>query len=141
MRSSKSLVWIGSVVLAVAFLFTGLGKLASSADQLHDSAHGIPVLLLRVAGATEVLGAIGLLVPAATRIMPVLTPLAAAALAAQMAAATATNLVIRQVGSAAITLILAALALTLAWARTAVRPVRPRSAPRHPTVTAGTARP
>ena len=32
---------------------------------------------MRIAGVAEILGALGLILPAATRIMPILTPLAA----------------------------------------------------------------
>ena len=76
----KTVVWVVSALLAVAFVMVGLGKLVSSGADLEAAADGIPVLLFRVAGVAEVLGAIGLVVPAATRIQPWLTPVAAAGL-------------------------------------------------------------
>ncbi|MCW2757810.1 MAG: DoxX family protein, partial [Nocardioidaceae bacterium] len=70
----KITIWIGSSLLACAFLVVGTGKLFASPGDLEQLAHDVPVALLKIAGAAEVLGAIGLVVPAATRIVPVLTP-------------------------------------------------------------------
>ena len=62
----KIAVWIVSGLLAVMFLFTGLFKLFASTADLEASAQGVPVILLRIAGTAEVLGALGLILPAAT---------------------------------------------------------------------------
>ena len=61
----KIAVWIVSGLLAVMFLFTGLFKLFASTADLEASARS-PVILLRIAGTAEVLGALGLILPAAT---------------------------------------------------------------------------
>ena len=90
----KIAVWIASSLLAFAFLVTGGSKLLASAGDLQQMAGGVPVALLKLAGAAEVLGAIGLVVPAATRIMPVLTPIAAIGLVVTMIGATITNIAI-----------------------------------------------
>ena len=90
----KIAVWIVSGLLAVAFLFAGLFKLLASTADLEASAQGVPVILLRIAGTAEVLGAIGLILPAATRVLPILTPLAAAGLTLVMIGATITNVII-----------------------------------------------
>ena len=57
----KIAVWIVSGLLAVMFLFTGLFKLFASTADLEASAQGVPVILLRIAGTAEVLGALGLI--------------------------------------------------------------------------------
>lgn len=110
-------VWIVSGLLAVAFLFAGLFKLFASTADLEASAQGVPVILLRIAGTAEVLGAIGLILPAATRVLPFLTPLAAAGLTLVMIGATITNLIIGEYALMLQTILMGALAAWVAWAR------------------------
>jgi uncharacterized membrane protein YphA (DoxX/SURF4 family) len=124
----KVLVWVISGLLALAFLAVGAGKLAVPAADLASNAHGVPVALLRIAGITEVLGAFGLILPAATRIMPILTPVAAAGLAVQMLAASIVNVFTKQYGSIAMTALLMLVSAWVAWARFGRYPIEPRSA-------------
>ncbi|HCT75033.1 MAG TPA: hypothetical protein DGT23_00265 [Micromonosporaceae bacterium] len=125
----KVLVWIVSALVALAFLAVGAGKLVASAADLASNAHGVPVALLRIAGITEVLGALGLILPAATRIMPALTPVAAAGLALQMLAASIVNVFTKQYGAIAMTALLLVLTAWIAWARFGRYAIEPRSAP------------
>jgi uncharacterized membrane protein YphA (DoxX/SURF4 family) len=113
----KIAVWIVSGLLAVAFLFAGLFKLFASTADLEASAQGVPVILLKIAGTAEVLGAIGLILPAATRVLPVLTPLAAAGLTLVMIGATITNLIIGEYAVMVQTILMGVLAAWVAWAR------------------------
>jgi uncharacterized membrane protein YphA (DoxX/SURF4 family) len=113
----KIAVWIVSGLLAVAFLFAGLFKLFASTADLEASAQGVPVVLLRIAGTAEVLGAIGLILPAATRVLPVLTPLAAAGLTLVMIGATITNLIIGEYAIMLQTILMGVLAAWVAWVR------------------------
>jgi uncharacterized membrane protein YphA (DoxX/SURF4 family) len=113
----KIAVWIVSGLLAVLFLFTGLFKLFASTADLEAAAQGVPVILLRIAGTAEVLGAIGLILPAATRVLPVLTPLAAAGLTLVMIGATITNLIIGEYAIMLETIVMGVLAAWVAWAR------------------------
>ncbi|MDV6012527.1 DoxX family protein [Haloechinothrix sp. LS1_15] len=86
----RTVLWTLQIALAVLFTGAGVMKLVQShAEYAADVAwaeHFTPVTL-NLLGAAEVLGAIGLIVPAATRILPILTPIAASALAAIMAGA------------------------------------------------------
>ncbi len=72
----KYTLWIIQGLLAALFLFAGVMKLvmpiAAMTQQLP-----IPGLLLRFIGACEVLGGLGLVLPALLRIKPGLTSLAA----------------------------------------------------------------
>lgn len=124
----KYLVWIVSALLAAAFLVIGGIKVLTPSDALAASANGIPVILLKIAGTAEMLGALGLILPAATRIAPVLTPLAAAGLVATMIGATVANLIIGHYPVAVQTVVLGLLAAFVAWARFTRVPVQPRSA-------------
>jgi hypothetical protein len=88
----------------------------------------VPVALLKLAGVAEVLGAIGLVVPAATRIKPVLTPIAAVGLVLTMAGATITNIAVGEPATALVTVGLGLLAALVAWARFGPAAVEPREA-------------
>jgi uncharacterized membrane protein len=125
----KIAVWIVSGLLAVAFLLTGLSKLLTPTTELESMAQGVPVSLLRIAGAAEVLGALGLILPAVTRILPILTPLAATGLVVTMAGATITNFIIGEYAIAAETVILGVLAGFVAWARSRPQRIEPRHVP------------
>ena len=76
-----------SILLAAAFGIAGFTKLLTPADQLAAAmpwVARVPSWALHVAGAADLLGALGLVLPAATRIRPVLTPLAALGLVVVM---------------------------------------------------------
>ncbi len=89
-------LWIVSSFLALAFLFAGGSKLAQSKDLLAkrgmayvEDFSGTTVKLI---GVAEVLGALGLILPEATDIAPVLTPAAAFGLAIVQAGAVVVHL-------------------------------------------------
>jgi uncharacterized membrane protein YphA (DoxX/SURF4 family) len=125
-KTMKIAVWIASFLLTFAFLVVGGSKLLASAGELQQMSEGVPVALLKLAGAAEVLGAIGLVVPAATRIMPVLTPIAATGLVITMVGATITNIAIGEPTSAALPIVLGTFAALVAWARFGRVAVEPR---------------
>jgi uncharacterized membrane protein YphA (DoxX/SURF4 family) len=83
---------IAAVLLALIFLSAGVEKLTTPIEKLHvkrpGTAHVEP-RFVRVLGALEVAGAIGLILPAVTGIAPLLVPVAAACLAALMIGALA----------------------------------------------------
>ncbi len=74
-------LWLVQILLAGAFGMAGIMKSTQPVDVLAQNgiqwATQVPVALVRFIGISELLGAIGLILPAATRIKPVLTPLAA----------------------------------------------------------------
>jgi hypothetical protein len=109
--------WIVSGLLALAFLFIGGIKVVTPTAELASTAAGVPVVLLKIAGFAEVLGAIGLVLPAATRVLPLLTPFAAVGLVLTMIGATITNIVIGLYPAAVPTVVLGLLAGFVAWAR------------------------
>ncbi len=87
-------LWIVQGVLALAFLVAGTMRLVMPRDKLaaqqawvNDFSPGA----VKVIGALEVLGAIGLIAPGVTGILPGLTLLAAAGLALTMAGAILTH--------------------------------------------------
>jgi len=75
-------LWITSGLLAAAFLAVGGMKLALSKDRLQQNPNmaamaEYPTVFIKSLGAVEVAGALGLILPWATGIAPVLTPAAA----------------------------------------------------------------
>ena len=76
-------LWIAQCLLAFFFLLAGSMHAFMSIEQAAGIAAWIgsaPVALVRFIGVAELAGAIGVVLPAATRVKPWLTPLAAAGL-------------------------------------------------------------
>ena len=126
----KMTLWIAQGVLALAFLAAGAMKLAMPIADLHDAlawTADVPSVLVRLIGLAEVLGALGLVLPAATRVRPRLTALAAAALALDMAVATLFHLVRGEASATPATLILGIGLAFVAWGRAVRHPIAPRA--------------
>lgn len=122
-------LWTVQVLLAGLFLMSGAMKLTAPVDQLAAQMPWVTGSLgglVRFIGVVEVLGAIGLIAPAVTRILPRLTPLAAVGLGTVMLLATITHITRGEFPMVAFTLPVAGLAAFVAWGRTAKAPVAPR---------------
>jgi uncharacterized membrane protein YphA (DoxX/SURF4 family) len=113
-------LWIIAGLLAVAFLASGAMKLIQPKERLPAgwgwvedfSAGGIKAI-----GAVEVLAAVGLILPAALAIAPVLVPLAAVGLVLLMVGAFIVHVRRREAQGIVVTLVLFALAVFVAWGR------------------------
>ena len=127
-RSGKGLnvvLWIIQVLLALLFGFAGMMKLVTPIAELAKNAEWITSSpgLVRFIGVSEVAGALGLLLPALTRIMPKLTPLAAAGLAVIMLLASAFHVARGEMSHVPLTVIIGALAVFVAWGRSRRAPL------------------
>src|SRR5688572_19886095 len=91
----NTFIWIITGLLAAVFLFVGLMKIAKSRDELAASGQGwvedFPAGVVKAIGTLEVLGAIGLILPALLDISTVLVALAATGLAVLMLGAALTH--------------------------------------------------
>jgi uncharacterized membrane protein YphA (DoxX/SURF4 family) len=123
-------LWVLQVLLAAVFLAHGWLMLAPPAELVDMMNAQLGVALRLFIGAAEVLAAIGLIAPAATRILPWLTPLAAAGLVIVMVSATVLHLVRAEYSSAATTTVLLVIAAAVAYLRWKVRPIAPRTSAR-----------
>ena len=90
------IIWAIQIFLAVAFGAAGTMKLVRSKAQLAANphmgwVHSVPEDRIKLLGVAEVLGAIGLVVPMAIGIAPILTRIAAVCLATLMGGAAATH--------------------------------------------------
>lgn len=102
-------LWAVNVLLAVAFAGTGLFKLTRSRARLRAAgmtwADDVGAVAIKLVGAAEVLGALGLVLPLATGVAPVLTPVAAVALGVTTAGAAGLHLRRRESPAPAVVLL------------------------------------
>lgn len=87
-------LWVGQGFVALIVALTGTAKLVLAREQLARRMHWAaewPRGRIKLLGLAEVAGALGLVLPMATGIAPVLTPIAALCLAALMAGAIHTH--------------------------------------------------
>jgi putative oxidoreductase len=119
-------LWIVQVLLALAFLGAGLPKLLTPIETLAQQGMTLPPWLPRFIGVSEVAGALGLILPAATRIKPVLTPVAAVGLAVVMVLATGYHVLKGEWNHLVAPIILLALSLFVAWGRLSKAPISAR---------------
>lgn len=127
---TKIAVWIVSGVLAAFFVFVGSSKALMAWEVMEAGSMGIPVILLKIAGFAELFGAVGLILPAVTRIAPVLTPVAAAGLALTMVGATGVEIALGRPVTAVEAAVAGVLAAFVAVVRFAgLRATTPRRVP------------
>jgi uncharacterized membrane protein YphA (DoxX/SURF4 family) len=120
------LLWIIQVLLALLFLFGGVMKLIMPIEAMTQQVH-LPGLFLRFIGVCEVLGGIGLIVPAMVRIRPELTPLAAALLVIIMIGAVVLTLMTGTIGQALMPLVTGLLLAFVAYGRQQLVPIAARA--------------
>ncbi|MFF5262040.1 DoxX family protein [Actinomadura viridis] len=114
------LLWIVQGFLAIIFALGGWERVSRPIAELTGKYPWVrtsPPAMVRFIGVVELLGAIGLVVPAATGIVPVLTPAAATGLAILMASAAAMHLRRKEPAGLPVTAVLLVLAALVAWGR------------------------
>lgn len=120
-RRMETALWTAQVLLAAIFLATGLTKLTQPRAQLAAGpmswAADVTDAEFRAVGLLEVLGALGLVLPGALGIAPVLTPVAAVGLALTMVGAIATHVRMGETDRLAVPIVLLALTLFVAVER------------------------
>jgi hypothetical protein len=114
-------LWILQVLLAVVFLGSGAAKSTMSKPRLlatgQTGVAPFPVPVIRVVAVCELLAVAGLILPWATGIAAVLTPLAAVGLCAVMVGAAWSHASLHEPRNVAVNVVLFALALTVAIGR------------------------
>ncbi len=88
-------LWVGQIVLAASFVLGGAVKIALPKDNLRGGMPWVDDLSQRAVtgiGAIEILGGAGVVLPWATGVAEVLTPLAAVGLALVMVGGFATHI-------------------------------------------------
>jgi len=118
-------LWSAQILLAVVFTAAGGFKVFAAPAALLAKAPdlaALPLPLVRFIGIAELAAAVGLILPAATRIAPILTPVAAACVMPILAGAIVFNVRAGHVSSLLLAAVCAALAFFVArtrftWAR------------------------
>ena len=116
----NTVLWILQIVLAAAFAFAGIGKLTQPKEKLRERMGWVEdysANTVKLIGALELLAAIGLILPAATGILPWLTPLAALGLVVIMVLAIPVHLRRHETQNVVVNVVLALLAAFVAWQR------------------------
>ena len=115
-------LWIIAGLLAAGFLIAGANKLFIPQEKLAKAPGGGWVLdfsagFVKVLGAVEILGAVGLILPALLGIAPILVPLAAVGLALIMVGAATVEFRRHEYKHVLVNLIYLVLAAFVAWGR------------------------
>ncbi|GIG66571.1 DoxX family protein [Phytomonospora endophytica] len=126
-------LWVVQVVGGFFFAGSGFGKVLLYDDALYASAPdavawyaAVSQPLIVFIGLVEVLGGIGLILPAMTRVLPRLTPLAGAGLALTMILAAGFHIMRGEYSLLPANVVLAGIAVFTTVGRWSLRPVEPR---------------
>lgn len=132
-RRSRNLLgptlWVVQGLLALFYIYAGVTKLATPLDQLAKMMPwtGAHPSLVPVTGIADLLGGLGILLPALTRIQPRLTVLAALGLIVLQVLAMAMHASRGEVGVLPMNAVLIALAAFVMWGRGRALPIKARS--------------
>lgn len=128
-KKSKGLhiaLWILQGLLAASFGMAGVMKLTAPIEQLAENGmtfvNHYSISMVRFIGITEILAALGLILPAALRIKPILTPIAALGIAIIMVLAMFEHL--SQNEPIISNIVLLALSLFIVWGRFIKAPIK-----------------
>ncbi|MBR0834246.1 DoxX family protein [Bradyrhizobium manausense] len=123
-------LWSVQILLCLFFGAAGLCKLFLSPESLvqmgANYATDVPHWLLLFIGVAETAGAIGIVLPALTRIEPSLTPLAAHGFVTLQVLAICFHLIRGEIHDLPLNFVLVALAAFVLWGRTKKAPVQGR---------------
>jgi uncharacterized membrane protein YphA (DoxX/SURF4 family) len=122
-------LWAAQALLALAFCLFGFMKLTTPLPELAKTLKSVaqlPELYVRALGLIDILGGIGVLLPAITRIQPRLTVLAALGCVALQVCAIIFHASRGEFGVLPLNFILISLAAFILWGRARMVPIAPR---------------
>jgi putative oxidoreductase len=122
-------LWAVQVLLALFFLMAGFNhgvRPIAEAAKTSPWITGVSTGLARFIGFAELVGAVGLILPAAARIGPSLTPLAAVGLAIIMALAVPFHIMRGEANVIGLHVVVVALSAFVAWGRYRRAPIAAR---------------
>lgn len=116
-------LWIGQCALAAIFVLSGALKSTQSKERMlatgQTGVREFPLPAIRLVAISELLAVVGLLVPQATGVAPVLTPLAALGLAVVMVGAAVAHTRLQEPRTAAVNVAILLLCVAVAAGRLA----------------------
>ena len=112
-------LWVASILVALAFGFSGANKLLATSKYREEAAwaHSVAPRTVQIIGALEVLGAVGVILPEWTGVLPWLTIVAAFGLALMQLVAMGLHIRRNEYSIVPINLVLLALPLFVAFGR------------------------
>lgn len=117
----NTFIWILQVLLAITFGFSGIMKATQSREKLvsigQTGVAGLTYATIRFIGITEILGTIGIILPWALNILPVLTPVTALCFAVIMIPAMAIHYRRKEYTSVLLNVFLLCISLFVAYMR------------------------
>jgi putative oxidoreductase len=119
-------LWVAQVLLALAFLAAGVPKAIQPIPTLAKRitwAQDVPESFVRFIGVAEILGALGLILPALTGALPWLTVAAAIGLAIVMVAAIIFHILRGETNRIAFNIVFLLLLLFVTYGRLALAPL------------------
>lgn len=123
-------LWIAQILLAAFFAFAAYMKLLMTPEQLVGMglvwAQEYPIWFVRGIGLAELAGALGILLPALTRIQPGLTPLAALGFSAIQVLAILLHFTRGEAAVTPFNFVVLAVAIFVFWGRTRKAPISAR---------------
>jgi uncharacterized membrane protein len=122
-------LWVAQGLLAIVFSLSGLIKLTRPLYELGQSMPwvlSVPTWLVRSIGVVELLGAIGIILPAITRVRPQLVSMAGTGLATVMVLAAGVHISRGELTMLPVTLVLGSMALFVGWGRARRMPLAAR---------------
>ncbi len=123
-------LWAVAVLLAAFYGFAGFNKISQTIPALSAMMGAWPAALpewaVRTIGSLEVSGALGLILPSLTRILPKLTPIAAACFVLLQIGAMITHISLGEANVLPVNIVLLLLAAFVAWGRWSKAPISAR---------------
>jgi uncharacterized membrane protein YphA (DoxX/SURF4 family) len=126
-RTANRFLWTAQILAALLFLFAGSMKFIMPAEKMQQGPIVFPLAFLYFIGVCECLGALGLILPAATRVRTALTPLAAAGLTIIMIGATTVSIMAMGVAAGILPAVVGVVTAAIAYGRTQVVPLASES--------------
>jgi hypothetical protein len=121
-----TVVWIVQILVALAFAIAGVSKLVQPREKLvarMEWAEEFSTGQLRLIGLVEALGAVGVVLPALTGILPWLTPLAGVGLGLTMIGAALLHVRREEYSQIGINVVLLLMAAFVAYGRFVIAPL------------------
>lgn len=120
-------LWVLQILLAAAFAAHGWMMVAPPPEIAAIMAEQMSDAFRLFIGISELLAAVGLILPGLTRILPSLVAWAAAGLAIVMVSATVLHFSRGEISSGVTTAVLLALTVFVAYMRLRIKPIAPRA--------------
>lgn len=128
-KSLRFGLWTAQLLMALLYAYSGVVKFSTPIPQLSQMmpwTGDVPETFVRAIGVIDVAAALGLVLPALTRILPGLTPLAAAGSTLLQVLAFGFHTSRGEYGVLGLNVILLAMSVFVLWGRTKKAPILPR---------------